>query len=78
MWKCARIAFPASAIFAFVGSFSASFSAPDPMRWWHVWIHGCVGTAVLFAGALLACGRGLLAPGSIRQMLRDLWDNDSG
>jgi hypothetical protein len=75
MWKRARIAFPASAVFAFGLSFTESFRAPDPMRWRHFWIYGCVGTVVLFVAILLACARGLVVPESFRQMLRDIWDN---
>jgi hypothetical protein len=79
MWKCARLAFPASAVFAFGGSFAeALFGPPDPMRWWHVWTHGSVGTLILFVGLLLACGLGVLKPESFRQMLRYMWDNDNG
>jgi hypothetical protein len=80
MWKCARIAFPASAVFAFGVSFAESFWAPGPMRWRHFWIYGCIGTVVLFVSILLAWARGLIEPESFRQMLRDIWDkyNSSG
>jgi hypothetical protein len=77
MWKCARIAFPASAVFAFGLSFANSFRTPDPLRWWHVWTYGCFGTVVFFVSLLLGCASGVIVPESFRQMLRHMWDNDN-
>jgi hypothetical protein len=47
------------------------------MRWRHFWIHGCVGTLIVFVGLLLACGLGVIKPEGFRQMLRNMWDNDN-
>jgi hypothetical protein len=45
------------------------------MPWRHFWIYGGVGTVVLFVAILLGCARGVIVPGSFRQMLRDILDN---